>query len=241
MNKNEYECIILAGGKGSRLQSIDPSRPKPLVSILGIPFLNYQLKFLYKQGIRKILVSTGYMHNQIEDYVKNLNFRNLTISTMKEDFPLGTGGAIRHAINYMTDDFLVCNGDTIALFNISDMISFHVKKKATLTMLVRQIEKSSRYGTVILNSDNKIVKFTEKSDTKKAWISAGYFFLSKNQILWEKYPISFSYEEILFPNLVKSGKSYGYKFDNYFIDIGTPESYEQFITDVSQNKINFSS
>lgn len=121
------------------------------------------------------------------------------------------------------------------------MISFHTKKKATLTMLIRQIEQSSRYGTVTLNSDNRIVKFTEKSDTSKAWISAGYFFLSKNQIVWENYPVSFSYEDILFPDLVKSGKSYGYKFDDYFIDIGTPESYEQFITDVSQNKINFSS
>ena len=224
MNKNEYECLILAGGKGSRLQSVDPSKPKPLIPILGTPFLNYQLKFLYKQGIRKILISTGYMSNQIEDYVKNLNIKDLKISTIKEDFPLGTGGAIKNAVDYMVNDFLICNGDTIAVFNISDMISFHAKKKATLTMLIRQIENSSRYGTVTLNSDNKIVKFSEKSDTQNAWISAGYFFLSKDKISWENYPISFSYEELLFPDLVKSDKSYGYKFDDYFIDIGTPRA-----------------
>jgi D-glycero-alpha-D-manno-heptose 1-phosphate guanylyltransferase len=119
------------------------------------------------------------------------------------------------------------------------MISFHNEKKAILTMLVKQIEQSSRYGTVTLNLDDKIVKFSEKSYTQKAWISAGYFFLSKNKIPWEKYATSFSYEELLFPDLAKSGKSYGYRFHDYFIDIGTPDSYNQFVTDVSTNKILF--
>lgn len=240
MNKNEYECLILAGGKGTRLQNVDSSRPKPLIPVLGSPFLDYQLKLLYKLGIRKILISTGYLSNQIEDYVRNLNFRNLQISTIKEDFSLGTGGAIKNAIDYLTRDFLVCNGDTISLFDLEDMISFHNQKKATMTMLVRQIEDSSRYGTVTLDSDNKIIKFSEKSDVGKAWISAGYFFLSKTGISWEKYPVSFSYEELLFPDLVKNGKSYAYKFNDYFIDIGIPESYIQFIEDMVTRKVDFS-
>ncbi|SMH72304.1 nucleotidyltransferase family protein [Candidatus Nitrosotalea okcheonensis] len=241
MSNEKFECLILAGGRGTRLQRIDSSRPKPLISVLGLPFIDYQLKLLRKQGLKRILISTGYMGDQMDNYIKKLKLENMHISTIHENYPLGTGGAIKNAIDFLDDEVLVCNGDTIAFFDLREMFSFHKKRKSNLTILIRQIEQSSRYGIISLDlDDDRIVAFQEKSDARKSWISAGYFILAKKKISWDDYPESFSYEELLFPDLVRNGKAYGFKFDDYFIDVGTPDSYNQFINDVTSKRVDFS-
>lgn len=235
MTLKKFECLILAGGLGTRLKKINSSKPKPMILIGDKPFLHYQLNFLKNSGIKNILISTGFMGEQIETFIKNLKISNLHISCIQENEPLGTGGAIKNAVDYLSDDFVVCNGDTISLFDLPQMIEFHKIKNSILTMLIKNILKSSRYGSVKLNSNNKILKFQEKTDVENAWISAGFFVLTKNNIPWEKYPTSFSYEKILFPDLIKSKRSFGYPFDNYFIDIGTPESFKKFENDIFYN------
>lgn len=235
MIQKKSECLILAGGLGTRLKKINPLKPKPLIPILDKPFLHYQLNFLKNSEIKNILISTGFMGNQIEDFIKTLKIPNLTVSCIQESEPLGTGGAIKNAVNYLTDNFIVCNGDTISIFDLQQMIKFHKTKNSILTMLIKKIPTSSRYGSVKLNSNNQILKFQEKTELKDAWISAGFFILDKNNIHWKKYPLSFSYEELLFPDSIKTNKVFGYSFDDYFIDIGTPESFKKFENDIQNN------
>ena len=235
MSDTKFECLILAGGLGTRLKKINPLKPKPMISVIDKPFLHYQLNFLKNSGIKNILISTGFMGDQIEDFIKTLKISNLTVSCIQENEPLGTGGAIKNAIEYLTDDFIVCNGDTISIFDLEEMISFHKIKNSLLTMLIKKISKSSRYGSVKLNPNQQIIKFQEKTEIKNAWISAGFFILNKNNIPWNNYPSSFSYEELLFPDLVRTCKIFGYSFNDYFIDIGTPESFKKFSNDVQNN------
>ena len=233
LNKNSFECLILAGGYGTRLEKINPSRPKPMISVLHKPFLHYQLNFLKNSGIKNILISTGFLGDQIKSYIDHTEIPNLSITCLQENKPLGTGGAIKNVIEYLKDDFVVCNGDTIAMFSLPEMIDFHKAKNALLTMLIKKIPHSSRYGSVKLSPNNQILEFQKKSNIKNAWISAGFFIFKKTCIPWNEYPESFAYEDVLFPHLIKTNRTYGYLFNDYFIDIGTPESFSQFINDIS--------
>jgi D-glycero-alpha-D-manno-heptose 1-phosphate guanylyltransferase len=235
MTQKKSECLILAGGLGTRLKKINPLKPKPMIPVLDKPFLYYQLIFFKNSGIKNILISTGFMGDQIENFIKTLKIPNLSVSCIQENEPLGTGGAIKNAIDHLDDNFIVCNGDTISIFDLQQMIKFHKTKNSILTMLIKKIPKSSRYGSVKLNSNNQILKFQEKTELKDAWISAGFFILNKSNIPWKTYPSSFPYEKLLFSDLIKTNKVFGYSFDDYFIDIGTPESFKKFEIDIKNN------
>ena len=236
MAQKKFECLILAGGLGTRLKQINPSKPKPLIEILQKPFLFYQLNFLKNCGIKSILISTGFQGDQIDNWIKNLDIPDLEISCIQENIPLGTGGAIKNAIELLQDDFIVCNGDTISIFDLSKMMKFHQSKNSILTMLIKKISKSTQYGSVKINSDNQILKFQDKTINHDIWISAGYFVFDKTKINWKSLPDIFPYED-LFSKLIKTNSSFGFPFDDYFIDIGTPESFAKFKKDILKNNL----
>ncbi|MCZ7621370.1 MAG: sugar phosphate nucleotidyltransferase, partial [Candidatus Kuenenia sp.] len=97
------EAIILAGGYGTRLQSVIKDIPKPMADINGRPFLSYLMDYLLCQNIRKILLSVGYKHEIIKNYF-GLRYKNLDIEYVIEDKPLGTGGAIKEALKWVEGD-----------------------------------------------------------------------------------------------------------------------------------------
>lgn len=235
-----FQCLILAGGKGTRLNEINFDKPKPLIDVNGKPFLYYVLKFLKKSGINNVLISTDHLGETINEFCLQLK-SSQKVEILEEKYPLGTGGAIKNAVDQLEDNFLVCNGDTVALLDLKKMFTFHNGKHASLTMLLKKIENSNRYGSVRLGTDKKILEFREKSPlVTNALISSGFFIFNKNLITWEKYPKVFSYEELLFPDLVKQKNVFGYVYSDYFIDIGTPESYYQFVYDIkNNNKLEF--
>lgn len=90
--KQSIEAMILVGGKGTRLQSVVSDRPKPMAIVAGKPFLEYLLLLLYSQGVRKVILCTGYMGNMIENYFRDGARWNMQILYSRELFPLGTGG-----------------------------------------------------------------------------------------------------------------------------------------------------
>lgn len=91
------EAIVLAGGFGTRLQSVVSDVPKPMAPINGKPFLDYVLNFLHKQGINRVVISTGYMHEYIEGFYGS-RYKDLILAYSVEDVPLGTGGAVRKSV-----------------------------------------------------------------------------------------------------------------------------------------------
>ena len=112
---NRPRVLILAGGRGTRLAAVVPDDPKPLASVSGHPFLFWLIKYLYKESFEKITILTGFGSEKIESFVLNDPMGKTDITIIKEDYPLGTGGAIKNAIHLFPDekDFLVVNGDTL--------------------------------------------------------------------------------------------------------------------------------
>lgn len=222
------EAIILAGGKGTRLQSVVKDVPKPMASINGRPFLDYLLKYLKKNQIKKVVLSVGYKKEVIKKYL-NYRFEGVDIIYSIEDYPLDTGGAIKHALSYIeSKEVFILNGDSF--FNI-DLSQLNLQKGSKLILSLQKMQNFDRYGCVQLDNQGHITGFTEKKFTKSGYINSGVYLIRKD--IFNGYNIGkkFSFENFM-QNNYSSLNATGKAFENYFIDIGIPADYEKAQTEI---------
>lgn len=223
------EAVILAGGFGTRLQSIINDVPKPMAPINDIPFLNYILKYLKFYNIEHVVFSVGYLSNKIKEYYKN-EFHGISISYAEETTPLGTGGGIRLSLQQCdTQNCLVLNGDSFFDVNLISFYNQFVKTQSDCILALRKIENAARYGTIKLNDSKQIIEFKEKDGNEiSGLINGGVYILNRN-IFLENTPadISFSIEKDFFETKLTDINVTGVEYPNYFIDIGIPADYEK--------------
>ncbi|WP_204105265.1 MULTISPECIES: nucleotidyltransferase family protein [Spirulina sp. CCY15215] len=236
----ELETVVLTGGFGSRLRSVVSDRPKPMALVRGRPFLEWILLELYRVGVRRIILSIGYLGEQIQSYFGDGCQWNLDIVYVRESEPLGTGGAIQYALPYIQgQSFLVLNGDSLCQFELQQLMEIRDRYQAKAAIWLAKVENSDRYGSVKINENNAIVGFYEKSQTiKTGLINAGVYLLTKDNFSCPSGKIPWSIEKDIFPQLVGSDL-YGVIGDDIFIDIGTPESYlaaDSFLRQYWQNR-----
>lgn len=223
------EAIILAGGFGTRLRSVVSDLPKPMAPVCGKPFLAYLLDVLGKQGCKHAVLSTGYLHEKIEQYFGD-SYQGLKLSYAVEDTPLGTGGGIANALQRCQgDEVVVMNGDTMFRIDFLALDKFFHSRDTKLALVLRQVDDVSRYGSVELAGDGHITAFHEKSSTTGAGlINGGIFMLHRS--LFADCGIhnvrKFSFEKELMEAYVGQMPFYGIVSDGYFIDIGIPEDYQ---------------
>lgn len=223
----DIDCVILCGGLGKRLRSVHSSSPKVLVDVHDQPFLDILITYLKSQDIQRVILCTGYKSEIVEDYYKEHN-HGLTIEFSKEEEPLGTGGAIKNAQSLVqSDPFFVLNGDVYCEFDYAALLKDYEQKGATATLAVAQLDQNKDFGSMTLDEDNKILGFMEKQATNATCnVSVGIYCFSREVFNLMPAEKSFSIEYDVFPKLV-DGKFYGHVTDKEFIDIGTPERYEQ--------------
>jgi len=222
------QAIILAGGLGTRLKDIIKDCPKPMADINGKPFLEYVLTFLEKQGIDRTIFSVGYKSRVIKDYFGE-NFNNMKLIYSVEHQLLGTGGAIKRGLDFVKDgDVFVVNGDTFFDIDLKKFYQFHKEKKADLTIALKIIDHSDRYGIMKIDKNFQIKNFTEKKcKNKKALINGGIYVLNKDFFLSFNLPEKFSFEKDFLEKYYNKCRFYGVPFDAYFIDIGVPDDYKR--------------
>lgn len=227
MDLENITAAILAGGLGTRLHSKIKGKQKVLAKVKNYPFLKYLLDKLRKSGVKKVVICTGYLGEQVkEEFGKK--YGNLSISYSQENSKLDTAGAIRLALPLLkSEDILVTNGDSYFDFDLKKFWLFHLKKKSKASILLTRISNIDRYGQVVLNKNNRITSFQEKSAQKRTGlISSGIYLFKKSLLLKIPKGKAFSFEKELFPSLV--GKNfYGFEGHGKFIDIGTPQSYKE--------------
>lgn len=218
------QAIVLAGGLGTRLRSVVQDLPKPMAPINGKPFLAFVLEYLKKQGIAEIILSVSYKYELIQEYFKD-EFYGMKLHYNIEKELLGTGGAIKDALKFVKNEVYVLNGDT--LFDID-------LKKLTLSsskicIALKQMQNFDRYGTVNVDKQGFATSFEEKIFKKQGLINGGIYLLKKN--IFDEFNLEekFSFEEFLQENY-KTLKIQTQIFDDYFIDIGIPEDYYNFIS-----------
>ena len=205
------DAVILAGGMGTRLKPLTDYVPKPLIPINNVPLIEWQIRYLKKFGVNRIIICTGYKTEQIEDYLeKKANF-GTTVQFSVEKKPLGTGGAIKKAAKMIRGkSFLVLNGDVITNIDIRQIY----KKKNSIAL----VELKTKYGTVTIQED-KITEFREKKVVPDVWMNAGIYHLDKSIVA--KLPSSGAIEKTTFLKYAKDGKLFGVKMPDaiwYSID-----------------------
>lgn len=221
------EAIVLAGGMGTRLQSVIQNIPKPMAPVSGQPFLNFILDELRSQGVQRVVLSTGYKHEVVEEYYQN-RYKDLEIAYSVEDSPLGTGGAIKKALqNIRTPHALVLNGDTLFKANLEEMKNIHFRNKADMTIALKKMHDCQRYG-IVETKNQKVVRFREKSESSTGGaINGGIYLLKKDLLENGKFPEKFSIEKDFMETHFEDLTIVAYESDAYFIDIGIPEDYER--------------
>lgn len=223
------EAIILAGGFGTRLKGvIGDDIPKPMAPVSGRPFLEYLLTYLDKWGVERVVMATGYMHDVVSEHFGN-RFKDIEIVYSVEDKPLGTGGAVKKAMEYVNGySVYVLNGDTYFDVNLWKLENFHRAREADICITLRKVGDVSRYGAVKINLENRIEQFTEKGkETGMGFINGGTYIITRKTFLDLDLPDSFSLEKDYFEKYYEQQMMFGVRCFSFFLDIGIPEDYQE--------------
>lgn len=225
----EIDVVVLCGGLGKRIRSEIGEQQKTMAQVHGRPFLDVLLKYLSLQGFRRIVLCTGYKGQDIKEYYKQ-NDWGLSILFSEEQEPLGTGGAIKNTVGLVqSDPFIALNGDCFCELDYQEFIEFYNEKKARASIVVAPKEDRSDFGSIVLDDSDKIVSFQEKISLEKTasnLANVGIYCFSKTIFSLMPKKKCFSIERDFFPKILDQ-KFFGFKVCQEFIDIGTPERYQE--------------
>ena len=226
MTATDPKAVLLVGGLGTRLRTVVPSAPKPLAPVGDRPFLELLIRQLGSQGIRNLVLCTGYLADQIEGAFGDGRDLGVAIEYSKEPHPLGTGGALKFAERFLhgVSDFLVMNGDSFLELDLRRLRQFHRTHGGLATMAVVPVENAGRYGTVRLDSQNRVTEFREKTGSDSPGLINAGVYMFNSAILRDIPAGPVSLEKEIFPRLLERG-IYAVRERGVFIDIGTPADY----------------
>ena len=237
---------VLAGGLGTRLQSVISEVPKPMAPVMGYPFLHWLIQGWLNSGHRfdKIVISVGYKSDSIKSYFGEI-FQGVPIVYLTERVQLGTGGALINICQHVDGSLCVINGDTWFV-PTEGLICIKDTQIPTMLMVLKHIDEVSRYGRVLLN-DAGFVTDIESNKAGPGWINGGVYFFNRAAVckIADAYsePYYCSLEGKLFANWLSESllSIRGVKSASRFLDIGVPEDYysaADFLSDVAnQNKL----
>jgi D-glycero-alpha-D-manno-heptose 1-phosphate guanylyltransferase len=219
-------AALLVGGMGTRLRSVLPSTPKPLALLGEKSFLELLVCQLQCQGIRRLVMCTGYLADQIEGEFGDGSRWGVEIKYSKEPHALGTGGALKLAQPHLqtATHFLVLNGDSFLEIDFEDLILFHRGHGGLASIVVRRMDDASRYGTVEVAAGGQVTGFREKTGTKAPGLVNGGIYIFDPAIFDYIPEGQVSLEREVFPGLAGNGL-YAQEQRGIFIDIGIPEDY----------------
>jgi D-glycero-alpha-D-manno-heptose 1-phosphate guanylyltransferase len=220
------EAIILAGGFGTRLQSVVSDIPKPMASVGDKPFLFYILRYLESFGIERTVLSVGYRHEIISQYFGS-RFGSMELLYAIENQPLGTGGAVKYASEMIqANRFFLLNGDSFFRADLKKLYRLHNDKEARITLSLKEMQNFDRYGSVEMTPMGLISAFNEKRFCESGLINTGIYVIEKHIVA--NFPEQkFSLEKDILEKEITNNTVYGQVYDGFFIDIGIPDDYQR--------------
>lgn len=239
---SEMQCVILAGGLGTRLSEHTNKIPKPLVEVGNIPILVHIMRHYYKFGVNKFIICTGYKAHKINEYFANYAYlqndyefdigqseiqiisnrcEDWNVKVINTGYDTMTGGRLAKIRKYIPGDkpFFMTYGDGLADVNIQNLLISHITSRALAT--VTAVEPPARFGALSINkSSGMVTRFAEKPAGEFGRINGGYFVLERcsldlikdDMTSWEKEPME---------KLAKDGKLNSYCHDGFFHPMDT--------------------
>ena len=220
------QVVILAGGIGSRLSPWTKSVPKPLLPMLDRTLLEQVIYTIPNNLIDEVIVAGGYKVDMIKSYFDSIEC-DFDVNIVKEKEPLGTGGALGNCKDSVSGTFACFNGDIISSLDVGKLLQLHNKNGGIGSLGLWEVEDPTRFGIVGLDNSEKITQFKEKPKPDEVFsnlINAGSYIFDDD--IFEYLPAGkHSLEREVFPQLTDPKLLNGLKFDGYFIDAGTKESW----------------
>jgi len=225
------KAIVLVGGEGTRLRPLTYITVKAMVPVLNKPFIEYIIRHLNNHNIRDIVLAIGYKPDSITEYFTNDKQIEARLVYSIEIRPMGTAGALKNAEKYIDEPVIAMNGDIFSDIDYTDMIRFHRKKGARVTIALTPVEDPTRFGVVETDRNYKVTRFVEKPRREAVtsnMINAGVYIIEKEVLKRIPEGQHCMFENAIFPALIKDQEPiYGYVTDTYWMDMGTPEKYLQ--------------
>jgi mannose-1-phosphate guanylyltransferase / phosphomannomutase len=236
------KVIIIAGGQGTRIASVNAEIPKVMIPVNGKPILKYQVEMAKRYGYTDFLFIIGYMGDQIESYFGDGKKWGVTIEYFKEEIPLGTAGALGHLKKKLTEDFFVFYGDTVMDIDMQSMLHFHRSKNADATLLVHPNDHPYDSDIVNISRDGKVQHFYNKPHAEgfisRNMVNAALFIFSPKVLNYIETGVKSHIEKHVLPKCLEKGLNlYGYVSFEYIKDMGTPDRYYSVCEDVISGKV----
>jgi D-glycero-alpha-D-manno-heptose 1-phosphate guanylyltransferase len=217
------EAIVLAGGMGTRLRKVVSDLPKPMAPVAGRPFLEILLHSLAAKGFSRVILSTGYLAEQISSHFGRC-FADIELEYSVETEPLGTGGAVAQASRFVREDhFFVFNGDTFLDLE-ANVVDALWQRSREPVIVAREVEDTVRYGRLD-TAQGHVVHFSEKGQPGPGLINAGCYVFQTDQFSDIKLGKRFSLESDYLAPLVERTAVALHVTSGLFIDIGVPSDY----------------
>jgi mannose-1-phosphate guanylyltransferase len=235
------QALILAGGEGTRLRPLTSNVPKPVVSLVGQPFIGYMLDWLRGHGVDDVIMSCGFLADGVRSVLGDGSGFGVRLHYVEETQPLGTGGALKFAEGLLDERFFMLNGDVLTDIDLTAQLRQHEATGASATLALVGVEDPSAYGLVRTRADHSVIEFLEKPSQEEALdtnlVNAGAYILER-EILDQMAPAgtNISIERDVFPKLVDHGL-FGYEATGYWLDIGTPTRYLQATNDILEGNV----
>jgi D-glycero-alpha-D-manno-heptose 1-phosphate guanylyltransferase len=226
-------AVLLAGGRGTRLESVSGGLPKPLMLVGGRPFIEHVLDYLISAGCGQFVIAASYKWELLRDHLGS-SYNGCALGWSIETIPLGTGGAIRQAFKIfdLTTAF-VLNADTLFRVDLAAMERRQLASRAAVTVGLREVPDVARFGEVVVDEGGRIVLFSEKGRHGRGLINGGVYLIDGRVWLGSQLPEAFSFERDFLQRCIETEALYGFQADGYFIDIGVPEDLERARRDLS--------
>lgn len=236
------KVVIMAGGKGTRIQSIASDIPKPMIPVNGTPVLETELCSLRNQGFTDFIFTVGHLADSIIDYFGDGSKWNVHIEYYRETTPLGNAGAL-FKLN-LDEDFLLIIGDAIFDIDFNRMVAFHKAKGGLVTLFTHPNSHPYDSGVVISDKNNSVINWLNKEDERPIWyknrVNAGIHILSPKilemsgidsnevgTIGLDGKVVKVDLDRQLLKPLCGTGKMFCYDSPEYVKDMGTPDRFYQ--------------
>jgi mannose-1-phosphate guanylyltransferase/phosphomannomutase len=219
----------MSGGMGTRLRPLTCHLPKPMVPIFNKPVMEYGIELLKEYGIQDIAVTLFYLPNIVMDYFGDGSKLNTNIKYYIEDKPLGTGGSVKNADDFLDSTIIIISGDAFTNIDLKKACDFHKDKGSKATLILKKEPMPLEYGVVITDDDGRIIRFLEKPSWGEVFsdtINTGIYILEPEVLDYYKKGENFDFSKDLFPKLLKDNiPMYGYITEEYWCDVGNLDTY----------------
>ena len=219
------QVVVLAGGLGTRLGDLTQRIPKSLVEVDDKPIIGHILDWISDQGCNRALILTGHLGEQFEQYTHH----TVSLTYVQEPQPLGTGGALWNAVDYLEPEFILLWGDDFHPIDYQKLVIRHRDDANLMTMTVTESHETMN----LQHRDGRVIKYDKHNSTPDFnGYEAGTSVVSKRIVLLFGRDGKWSWEDTVYPKL--SGKIGAHIDNTKFWDMGTPERLSKLIEFLKQ-------